>query len=257
MSPDFPRTVLITGATGGIGQALAEVYAEPGNTLILQGRNTARLAELAIICEARGARVLTHVLDVRNRDELSAWLREICQQEKLDLVIVNAGVNTNIGPDGAGERWEDVQALIEVNVLAAMATVDAVLPFMRARGEGQIALMSSLAAYFGLPVTPSYCASKAALKAYGEGLRGWLGPEGVRVNVVMPGYVESQMCRDMPGPKPFLWTAEKAARTIRRGLAHNRPRISFPFPLNLGTWFLSVLRPWMSEWILRMLNYGG
>jgi short-subunit dehydrogenase len=250
-------TVLITGATGGIGGALAEVYAEPGKVLILQGRNSVRLAELAAVCEARGARVLTCVLDLRNLDELSAWLSEICDQGKIDLVIVNAGVNTNIGPDGAGERWEDVQTLIEVNVLAAMATVNAVLPSMRNRGEGQIALVSSLAAYFGLPVTPSYCASKAALKAYGEALRGWLGPEGIRVNVVMPGYVESQMCRDMPGPKPFLWPAEKAARVIKRGLAHNQSRISFPFPLNLGTWFLSVLPPGISDWILRLLNYGG
>lgn len=255
--PVSPRTILITGATGGIGGALAEAYAVPGNTLILQGRNAARLAELTALCEGRGARVLTHVLDVRDREALSAWLREIARQEMLDLVIVNAGVNTNIGPDGAGERWEDVQALVEVNVLAAMATVDAVLPSMRARGEGQIALISSLAAYFGLPVTPSYSASKAAVKAYGEALRGWLAPEGIRINVVMPGYVESRMCREMPGPKPFLWPAEKAARHIMRGLARNQPRISFPFPLNLGTWYLSVLPPSVSERILRLLNYGG
>lgn len=253
----FPRTVLITGATGGIGGALAGVYAEPGNTLILQGRNTGRLVELAAMCEAQGARVLIRVLDVRDCDELSAWLHGICQQERVDLLVVNAGVNTNIGPGGEGERWEDVQTLIEVNVLAAMATVNAVLPSMRARGEGQIALMSSLAAYFGLPVTPSYCASKAAIKAYGEALRGWLAPEGIWVNVVMPGYVESQMCRDMPGPKPFVWPAEKAARYIKRGLAHNQPRISFPFPLNFGTWWLSVLPPAISSRILRLLHYGG
>ena len=168
-----PQTVLITGATGGIGGALVDVYAEPGNTLILQGRNAARLAELSAQCEARGARVLTRVLDVRNRDELSAWLREVCDQEAVNLVIVNAGVNTNIGPEGKGERWEDIEALIEVNVLAAMATVDAVLPSMRARGAGQIALISSLAAYFGLPVTPSYCASKAAVACWHPSAHLW------------------------------------------------------------------------------------
>ncbi|MET1116743.1 MAG: SDR family NAD(P)-dependent oxidoreductase [Comamonas sp.] len=251
------RTVLITGATGGIGGALVESYAEPGNTLILQGRNAPRLAEQAALCEARGARVITRTLDVRDRVALSAWLREVCAQENVDLLIVNAGVNTNIGPDGAGERWEDIEALIEVNVLAAMATVDGVLPSMRARGAGQIALISSLAAYFGLPVTPSYCASKAAIKVYGEALRGWLAPEGVRVNVVMPGYVESQMCHDMPGPKPFLWPADKAVRCIRRGLERNRPRISFPFPLNFGTWWLSVLPPVISERILKLIGYRG
>lgn len=252
-----PRTVLITGATGGIGGALAVVYAEAGGTLILQGRNAARLAELAAACESRGARVLTRSLDLRDRPALADWLAALAAQEQLDLVIVNAGVNTNIGPQGAGERWADVEALIEVNVLAVMATVDAVLPAMRARGRGQIALISSLAAYYGLPVTPSYCASKAAIKTYGEALRGWLAREGVRVSVVMPGYVESKMCREMPGPKPFLWSPERAARYIRRGLARDQARISFPFPLNVGTWFLSVLPPAVSQRILRLLDYGA
>lgn len=251
------RTILITGATGGIGGALAEVYAQPGNTLILQGRNYARLDELSTLCMTKGARVITKVLDLKDHEQLLSWLNTVAEQENLDLVIVNAGVNINIGAQGAGERWEDVEGLIDVNIIAAMATVNAVLPAMRARGEGQIALISSLAAYFGLPVTPSYCASKAAIKAYGEGLRGWLAPEGIRVNVVMPGYVESQMCHDMPGPKPFLWSADKAARTIQRRLERNQARISFPFPLNLVTWFLAVLPPSISEWILRQLNYAG
>lgn len=253
----LPRTVLITGATGGIGGALAEIYAEPGVTLILQGRNTDRLTELTTLAEARGALVLTMALDVRDRDYLTTWLQAVCAEQSVDLVIAAAGLNTHIGSQGEGERWAEAQSLIEVNVLAAMATVEAVLPSFRARGQGQIALFSSLAAYFGLPVTPSYCASKSAIKAYGEALRGWLAPEGIWVNVVMPGYVESQMCRDMPGPKPFLWPADRAARTIRRGLERNQARISFPFPLNFGTWWLSVLPPEVSERIVRLFGYCG
>ena len=253
----LPRTVLITGATGAIGGALAEIYAEPGVTLILQGRNTARLAELSALVEVKGARVLTEALDVRDRERLITWLQVVCVEQSVDMVIAAAGVNTHIGLQGKGERWIEAEALIEVNILAAMATVEAVLPWFRARGQGQVALFSSLAAYFGLPVTPSYCASKAAIKAYGEALRGWLAPEGIRVNVVMPGYVESKMCRDMPGPKPFLWPADRAARTIRRGLARNKARISFPFPLNFGTWWLAVLPPEVSGRIVRLLGYCG
>ena len=249
------RCVLITGATGGIGGALAVAYAEPGVTLILQGRKADRLAELAAQCESLGARVLTQLLDVRDRVALTEWLRAVSAAEAPDLVIVNAGVNTNIGPDGQGEPWDEVEALIEVNVLAALATVDAVLPAMRARGHGQIALISSLAAWFGLPVTPSYCASKAAVKAYGEALRGWLAPEGIRVNVVMPGYVESAMCDAMPGPKPLLWSPERAARTIRRRLERNSARITFPFPLDWGSWWLTVLPAAISTRIVGWIGY--
>src|SRR5690606_16737126 len=100
-------------------------------------------------------------------------------------------------------------------------------------------------------------ASKAAVKAYGESLRGLLAGEGIRVNVVMPGYVESAMCNAMPGPKPFLWNAGRAAIRIRKGLQADKARISFPFPLNLGTWFLAMLPPAVSLIILRWLGYSA
>lgn len=255
MSQPQPTTILITGATGGIGSALALLYAEPATTLILLGRNESALKELAASCRIQGSRVITYAVDLRDRTALSKLLEEISDSEQIDLAIINAGINTNIGSDGAGEPWNEVEELLDVNVIACMATVHAILPAMRRRGSGQIALISSLAAYFGLPLTPAYCASKAAIKAYGEALRGWLAPEGIRINVVMPGYVESKMCHNMPGPKPLLWGAERAARAIRRGLSADRPRISFPFPLNLGCWLLSVIHPSLSQRILKFLNY--
>ncbi len=257
-SPDVPACVLITGATGGIGSALALEYARAGSsTLILQGRDTKRLDELARACSAGGARIITQALDVRDPEALMAWLAEVGRTAPPDLVIANAGVNINIGPQGQGEAWDDVHRLLDVNIKAVLATVHGVLPAMRERGQGQIALISSLAAWRGLPETPSYSASKAAIKVYGEAMRDVLAPEGVRVNVVMPGYVESQMCFDMPGPKPFLWRADRAAGLIRRGLQANRARISFPFPLNLGCFLLSVIHPAISGRILKRMGYGA
>lgn len=251
-----PASILITGATGAIGAALAQIYAEPGITLILHGRNRARLDEVAASCRAAGARVLTQDFDLRDISTLLGWVEAMCDEHMLDLVIANAGINIDNGPDDAGETWEAMDTLIDINVKAAIATVKAAVPNMRARGRGQLVLISSLAGYYGLPLTPTYSASKAAVKAYGEGLRGWLAPYGVVVNVVMPGYVSSQMCDDMPGPKPFLWPPQRAAQVIKRDLQRNRARITFPFPLDFGCWWLAVLPSSWSQRILRLLGYG-
>lgn len=248
-----PRTVLITGATSAIGSALAREYAGSEIKLYLHGRNVEKLAAVVRDCEARGAQVQASSFDVRDMDAMRRWLQGV---GAVDLAIVNAGLNTHIGPHGEPERWEEVEALLEVNLKAMMHLVHALVPAMQQRGTGQLALMSSLAAYYGLPVTPTYCATKAGVKAYGEALRGWLADQGIGVSVIMPGYVQSPMCEAMPGPKPFLWSPERAARTIRRGLARNRARISFPFPLNWGTWWLAVLPAAVSGQIVRWLGYS-
>lgn len=250
------KTILITGASGGIGQALARAYAAPDTHLILQGRDSGRLKGVAEKCLAQGSSVDISVLDLTQHDKLCQWLYTICDTTPPDLVLVNAGVNINMGLQYQGESLAAMSNLIEVNIRAAMTTVHIVLPAMRTRGNGQIALISSLAGYYGLPMTPSYSASKAALKAYGEALRAGLADEGIKINVVMPGYVASDMCDAMPGPKPFRISADDAANRIRRGLERNQGKITFPFPLNVGCWLLAVLPPAMSSWLLMRLGYG-
>lgn len=250
------RRILITGATGAIGTALAELYAQAGVTIYLHGRNVGLLENVATSCRSAGATVFTHACDVRDAAAMRLWVDAVSATGAPDLAILAAGMNTNVGPAGEPEPWAEAEALIDVNVKGTMAVIDALLPGMVARGAGQIAILSSLAGYFGLPLTPSYSAGKAALKAYGEALRGWLGPRGIRVNVIMPGYVKSPMCDHMPGPKPFLWPPGRAAKYIRRGLEQDRARISFPFPLNWGTWWLAVLPAAVSIRIVRWLGYA-
>jgi short-subunit dehydrogenase len=126
---------------------------------------------------------------------------------------------------------------------------------MATRGYGQIALMSSLGAYVGMPISPAYNASKAALKVYGDGLRGWLAPQGVGVSVICPGFVESAMSDKYPGPRPFMLSAEHAAQIIRKGLADNRAVIAFPLPLAMTMRFLALLPTDWSLALQRLFKY--
>jgi short-subunit dehydrogenase len=252
-----PATVLITGATGGIGHALALSYARPGRLLILHGRNPMRLAELCAACETRGARVEPLPFDLRHTDTAIQALRQVSEREALDLVIVNAGVTQMIGDGEQVESLEKAREVFAVNLDGALATIAGVLPAMRRRGCGQIALISSLAAFVGLPKVPAYSASKSALKAYGEALRLWLAPQGIAVNVVLPGFIRTAMTDSVKGPKPGLMSAERAAQLIRRGLERNRARIAFPRSLAWGLLWLSVLPRPIAERIMTVFGFGG
>jgi short-subunit dehydrogenase len=251
-----PGHVLITGASGGIGAALARAYACDGVRLSLCARNSAKLEQVAKACTEKGARVEFSSLDVTDIEALQSWILDQDAKQPIDLVIANAGKTLNVGPNGEEESWADTKALLSVNVDSALATVIPLIAPMRRRRQGQIALVSSLAAYRGMAITPAYCASKAAVKAYGEALRALVAADGVAVSVICPGFVDSDMSRAFPGRKPFMICADQAAMIIRKGLARNRPRIAFPFPLNLGTWLLAMLPAVLADLILQQISYG-
>jgi short-subunit dehydrogenase len=234
-----PKAILITGASSGIGEALALSYAEPGAFLALVGRDVERLGTVARACESRGARIATCTADVTHGAGLAAWIETIDQQEPLDLVIANAGVSG--GTAGGGESAAQLRRIISINVDGVLNTVLPVIPRMVARGRGQIALMSSLAAFRGFPGAPAYCASKAMVRVWGEALRPDLATKGVQVSVICPGYVTSRMTAANDFPMPLLMSAERAAAIIKRGLARNKGRIAFPWPMYALTRLVAAL----------------
>ncbi len=246
-----PTSILITGASSGIGAALAMEFAGPGVRLALTGRDEARLAEVAGACRAAGAEPRAAVLDVCERTHLSAWIAEVDRGAPLDLVIANAGISAGTG--GGGETGAQARRIVATNLDGVLNTVLPAIAQMRPRGRGQIAIMSSLGAFRGFPGAPAYCASKAAVRVWGEALRGELHGAGIGVSVICPGYVRSPMTAVNDFPMPLLMDAERAARIIRRGLARNRPRIAFPWPLYAAVWLLSALPPRLTDPLLRRL----
>ncbi|AWK86901.1 SDR family NAD(P)-dependent oxidoreductase [Azospirillum thermophilum] len=251
-----PRSVVITGGSSGIGEALALLYAAPGVALALTGRDAARLEEVAARCRAEGATVTTARLDSSDRAGMADWLAEVDARTPVDLLIANAGISAGTG--GGMETEEQARRIFAVNLDGVLNTVHPLLPAMRVRRRGQIALMSSLAAFRGFPGAPAYCASKAAVRVYGESLRDDLAAEGVGVSVICPGFVKSRMTAVNRFPMPFLMETEAAARVIRRGLERNRARIAFPLPMAASVWLLSLLPPgWTDGLLVRAPRKGG
>ncbi len=250
-----PRSIVITGASSGIGEALARHYAASDVALALTGRDAARLAAVADACRERGADVRSRLVDTTDREAMAAWLAEIDAAKPIDLLIANAGISGGTGGTGEalGESAGQTRRIFAVNLDGVLNSVLPVLPPMRARRRGQIALMSSLAAFRGFPGAPAYCASKAAVRVWGEALRGELQADGVEVSVICPGFVVSRMTAVNRFRMPLLMSAERAAAVIARGLARNRARIAFPLPMYVGSWLLGALPPWLTAPLLRRL----
>ena len=246
--------ILITGASSGIGAALARHYAAPGSTLVLVGRDAGRLDAVTGDCLAKGAAVQVERFDVRERDLVGARLRALDAQAPLDLVVVNAGVNGG-HPDGALETEETAFETVDVNLTGALNVALPCVSLMRARGRGQIALISSLAAFAPLADAPAYSGTKAALLAHGLALREELRPFGVRVNVVAPGYVRTAMGGTYEGWRPLEMSAEAAAARIARGLERNRDVIAFPTALALAARGAGLVPEWLRLWGMRAFQF--
>lgn len=238
-----PKTIFITGASSGIGKALAIAYAAPEITLFLCGRNESRLTETANRCQEKGATVHTFLFDVTNREETENAIKQADAIKPIELLIANAGVSG--GVLGMPETSDGTHRIIATNVNGVVNTVLPTIAVFKERGCGQIAIIASLAGYRGMSSCPAYSASKSCVKAWGEGLRGLLKKDGIAVNVVCPGFIETPLTDKNKFKMPFLMQADKAAEIIKRRLTKNSAIIAFPHIMAFGAWFGSALPSWI------------
>jgi short-subunit dehydrogenase len=239
------RTAVVTGASSGIGRALSLALAAEGCRVGLIARRQPALEETAQRIRAERGVAAVAVADVgdagQTHDAMSS-LREAIGPA--DLLVANAGVGIPTTLELG--NLVAVQETFRVNVLGVVHAIDAALPPMLASGRGHIAAVSSLAAYKGLPGESAYCASKAAIKVYMEGLRVQLRSKGVRVTTICPGFVRTAMTAPNQFAMPWVMEPEEAAARIVRALKQGKKVHDFPWP----TARLMKLTRWAPDWLL-------
>lgn len=252
----LPQCIVITGASRGLGRALALAYARSGCLLGLTGRDRAALDDVAAACRQRGAEVDELAADVTQPAALTGWLGDIDNRRPIDLLIANAGLFDGRRRDASTEGLGHAIDLLRVNLEGAIRTFDAVLPMMLARGRGHLAAISSLAAVYPLADAPAYTASKTGLVAYCDSLRELVAPSGVVVSVVYPGHIATRQAEVQDGALPLLMTPEAAARRIQAGLARRRARIWLPRSLALFARIGGALPPRIRHLTGRAFRFG-
>ncbi|MGF1582965.1 MAG: SDR family NAD(P)-dependent oxidoreductase [Gemmataceae bacterium] len=239
------KVVLITGASSGIGWCLAEQLASQGAKVGLLARRVNKLEKLATQIQGSGGTACYVTGDVTNRDEIKVALGVLRDQlGPVDLLIANAGL---AGPTYLDQSNIDhVENIVRVNLLGVIYSIEAVLPEMMERRTGHITAISSLASYKGLPGHSGYCAAKAGVNLYLEGLRIQLRGHKVAVTTVCPGFIDTRMVDRFRYTLPFLMSPEKAARKIIKALKRKAKVYNFPWQT---TWLIQLLR-WLPDWFV-------
>jgi short-subunit dehydrogenase len=244
------RVAVVTGASSGIGRALARVLAAEGCKVGLVARRGEELAALRDEIEKAGGTAAAAVADVSVRAEAVGAIHDVAGRlGPVDLLIANAGVGapTLLEPFNVG----DVEKMFRVNVLGVVYSLEAVLPQMLERGRGHLAAVSSMASYKGLPGESGYTASKAAVNVFMEGLRIQLRSKGIAVTTICPGFVLTPMTEVNEFKMPWCLEADEAARRIVGALRRRRKVYNFPWQMAL---FMKFAR-WAPDWLVDRLMH--
>ncbi len=239
------QVAVVTGASSGIGWALAKALAKEGARVGLVARRREALEQLAAEIARAGGAAAVAAADVSERQPTVAAVQEVATRlGPVDLLVANAGVGapTLLEPFNVPQ----VERMFRVNTLGVVYAIEAVLPEMLRRGRGHLAAVSSLAAYKGLPGESAYCASKAAVNVFLEGLRVQLRGKGVAVTTICPGFVRTPMTAVNEFSMPFVMEADEAARRIVGALRRRVKVFNFPWQTTL----LMKLTRWLPDWVM-------
>lgn len=247
------KVALITGAGSGIGRELARVLAANGLSIAAIDKKSEGLAELAAEMQALNRTMAWEVADVTDPFTLRQKVRALEEQlGPVDLLIANAGVG--LETSALCLQPEDVTAVLQVNLLGVAHSIAAVLPGMLKRRSGHIVGISSLASYRGVPRMLAYCASKAGVNAFLEGLRVEVKPHNIAVTIICPGWIRTPMTANIRGPRLDMMEADRAAKLIVKAIRQRRTFYAFPPSL---AWRLRLLR-WLpssvSDWLISKMN---
>lgn len=234
-------TILITGASSGIGAALARAYASPGTRLVLCGRDGPRLEEVARACRMSGAIAETMRFDLTDVAAMSQRMELADAKAPIDLIFLNAGLGGSLPPADTAQDPADAYRMAMVNFTAPVVAANLMADRMARRGAGRIVLLGSVAQAFPLPMAPAYAGAKAGLAMFARALRLRLEGSGVGVTLVVPGFVDTPMSQALSDPRPFLLTPARAAAIIRRGVASGRREVILPWPFAV----ITTLAKWL------------
>jgi NAD(P)-dependent dehydrogenase (short-subunit alcohol dehydrogenase family) len=245
------RRIWITGASSGIGRALAIELSQAGARLVISGRNQERLQAVADVCHGGEVQVLA--LDVASREENMAAARKIRMlYGALDSVVLNAGICEYV--DLPVLDTASIKRVMDVNFMGFVYGVEAALPLLREGNTPHLVGMSSTVAYTGLPRAEAYGASKAAIRYFLQSLRVDLLPQGIDVSIICPGFVKTPLTDLNDFPMPMRIGAEEAARKIRKGMERRAHEIRFPMLFALMLRAVAVLPSRLRTRLLRPLS---
>jgi short-subunit dehydrogenase len=249
------QTIFLTGASSGIGEALAIAFAKRGATLGLIARREPELRDLARRCEEAGGTARLFPGDVTDAGVLQAAADEFRNEfGHIDILIANAGIGGNNAETRALEP-DAVRKVIDVNLLGAVNAVHAVLPQMLERGSGHLVAISSLAGFRGLPRSAAYSASKAGMTAFFESVRLDVRNKGIDVTIIQPGFIKTPLTAGRHNNMPFLMELDDAIPHFIRAIERKKRFAAFPWQLATLVRAGKIFPAWLYDRIAGRARY--